>query len=152
MSVLTRLDKDPFDPAEELKALMRSSLGNGAVVSFVGLTRSEGSTSGPIKALALEHHPRLTLQSLEEIARGAAERFGVAHVRVVHRHGVLKPGEPIVFVGASSSHRRDAFDAADYLMDRLKTEAVLWKREDGKQGSVWIEPTAGDYADRNRWE
>ena len=152
MSVVARLDEEPFDPAQELAALMRSSVGEGAVVSFVGLTRSEGSKSGPIRALALEHHPQLTLQSLEEIARGAAERFGVAHVRVVHRCGSLKPGEPIVFAGASSRHRRDAFDAADYLMDRLKTEAVLWKREDGEQGSVWIEPTAGDYADRTRWE
>lgn len=152
MSVVAKLGEDPFDPAEELAALIHSSVGEGAVVSFVGLTRSEGSKSGPIKALALEHHPRLTLQSLEEIARGAADRFGAAHVRVVHRYGALKPGEPIVFAGASSSHRRDAFDAADYLMDRLKTEAVLWKREEGEQGSVWIEPTAGDYADLTRWE
>jgi molybdopterin synthase catalytic subunit len=70
---------------------------------------------------------------------------------VVHRSGTIPAGEPIVFAGAASIHRRAAFDAADYLIDRLKTEAVFWKREVGEAGSSWIEPTAADTADRDRW-
>ena len=102
--------------------------------------------------LVLEHHPRLTLKSLEEIAVEAAERFDVSQVRVVHRCGEIAAGEPIVFAAAASPYRRAAFEAADYLMDRLKTEAVFWKREEGPAGASWIEPTEGDYADRGRWE
>jgi molybdopterin synthase catalytic subunit len=100
----------------------------------------------------LEHHPRLTLKSLEDIAVEAAERFDVSQVRVVHRCGEIAAGEPIVFAAAASPHRRAAFEAADYLMDRLKTEAVFWKREEGPAGANWIEPTEADYADRGRWE
>ena len=70
----------------------------------------------------------------------------------VHRHGRVQPGEPIVFVAASAPHRRAALEAVDYMMDRLKTEAVFWKREDYSSGSTWIEPTEADYADRGRWE
>ena len=101
--------------------------------------------------LVLEHHPALTLQSLEDIAVEAAARFDVSHVRVVHRCGDIATGEPIVFAGAAALHRRAAFEAADYLMDRLKTEAVFWKREIGEAGAEWIEPTEADYADRERW-
>ena len=102
-------------------------------------------------AVVLEHHPTLTRRSLEEIAVACAERFDVSHVRVVHRCGTIPAGEPIVFAGAASIHRRVAFDAVDYLMDRLKTEAVFWKREVGDAGSRWIEPTAADHADHERW-
>ncbi len=102
-------------------------------------------------ALVLDHHPSLTLQSLQDIAVEAAARFDIGHVRVVHRCGEIAAGEAIVFAGASSLHRRAAFEAADYLMDRLKTEAVFWKREVGRSGSNWIEPTEADYADRGRW-
>jgi len=105
-----------------------------------------------LETLVLEHHPRLTERSLRDIASDAASRFEVSHVRVVHRCGEIRPGEPIVFAGAAASHRRAAFEAADYLMDRLKTEAVFWKREEGASGSRWIEPTEADYADRRRWE
>ena len=102
-------------------------------------------------AVVLDHHPALTRQSLEEIAVACGERFDVSHVRVVHRCGTVPAGEPIVFAGAASLHRRAAFDATDYLMDRLKTEAVFWKREVGEAGATWVEPTEADAADRERW-
>ncbi|MFL6731291.1 MAG: molybdenum cofactor biosynthesis protein MoaE, partial [Sphingomicrobium sp.] len=105
----------------------------------------------PIESLVLEHHRTLTRRSLENIANAAARRFEVSHVRVVHRCGEIPAGNPVVFAGAASSHRRAAFDVADYLMDRLKTEAVLWKREQGPAGSTWIEPTDADYRERGRW-
>jgi molybdopterin synthase catalytic subunit len=152
MSIEARLEEQGFDPAAELDALIRSASGDGAIVSFVGIARPQSKRGGAVDRLVLEHHPRLTLKSLRGIASEGAQRFSVSHVRVVHRCGEIAPGEPIVFVGAASAHRRAAFEAADYLMDRLKTDAVFWKREDGPSRSEWIEPTEADYADRGRWE
>ena len=140
-----------LDPPKELGELLRDAGGDGAVVSFVGVARSHSKSGTPLEALVLEHHPVLTRRSLEDIAAAAAARFEASHVRVVHRCGVVAAGEPIVFAGTSSAHRRAAFECADYLMDRLKTEAIFWKRETGEQGSEWIEPTDADYADSSRW-
>lgn len=152
MSVAARLEPAPFDPAAELAELTRKAVADGAVVSFIGLARNVTKAGEPLETLVLEHHPRLTLRSIEDIASEALRRFSISHVRVVHRCGNILPGEPIVFAGAASPHRRAAFEAADYLMDRLKTEAIFWKREEGPGESSWIEPTETDYADRGRWE
>lgn len=151
MSVTVRLDQSDFDPRDELGALLDQAGQDGAAVSFVGIARPGAKGGDPVEMLMLEHHPTLTHRSLEEIAVAAAQRFEVSHIRVVHRCGAIRPGEPIVFAGATAPHRRPAFEAADYLMDRLKTEAVFWKREVGQAGSKWIEPTEADYADRDRW-
>ena len=152
MSVIVRLEETALRPEQELAALIEQASGDGAVVSFAGIARPGSKGGEAVRDLVLDHHPALTLRSLEDIASDAAERFDVSHVRVVHRWGEVAAGEPIVFAGASALHRRAAFDAADYLMDRLKTEAVFWKREIGETGSRWIEPTAADYADRERWD
>lgn len=151
MSIVARLEERVLCPDRELGALLERASGDGAVVNFVGIARPESKAGASVDRLVLEHHPRLTQQSLQDIAVDAAERFKVSHVWVVHRCGEVPAGEPIVFAGASSPHRRTAFEAADYLMDRLKTEAVFWKREIGESGSKWIEPTDADYADRDRW-
>jgi len=151
VTVVAHLEPDVLDPQLELAELTEQARGDGAIVSFIGLARPESKRGDHIDALVLEHHPTLTRQSIEEIAVGCAERFDVSHVRVVHRCGTIPAGEPIVFAGAASVHRRAAFDAADYLMDRLKTEAVFWKREVGDAGSNWVEPTEADFADRDRW-
>lgn len=151
MSVIVRLEPRAFDPARELDKLLQTVSGDGAVVSFVGLARSLGKTGLPIERLILEHHPRLTLDSLQSIADEGVQRFAVSHVRVVHRCGEVAPGAPIVFVAAASVHRRDAFEAVDYCMDRLKIDAEFWKREDHANGSTWIEATTSDHADRGRW-
>jgi molybdopterin synthase catalytic subunit len=148
MRIDARLVHEPFDPAAELTAF--SAGGAGAIASFTGLCRPEGKDGTPIERLFLDHHPRLTEQSLREIA-GSAQRFAVSAVRIVHRCGAIAPGEAIVFVAAAAGHRRAAFEAVDNLMDRLKTDALLWKREDGVDLSYWIEPTEGDRADRARW-
>jgi molybdopterin synthase catalytic subunit len=152
MSVVARLDEQPFDPAVELQAIIGAATQDGAIVSFVGLARPMSTEGALVERLVLDHHPTLTQRSLEHIARDAAERFPVHHIRVVHRCGIVPAGEPIVFAAAAAAHRRPAFEAADFLMDRLKTEAVFWKREDGPSGSTWIEPREADYADRGRWE
>lgn len=148
---MARLDDHRLDPQQELGELLAHAGGDGAVVSFVGIARPESAVGETVDELLLEHHPVLTLKSLQEIAVEAAERFDVSSVRVVHRCGRVAAGEPIVFAGTASKHRRAAFEAADYLMDRLKTEAVFWKRETGASGSAWIEPTEADHADRDRW-
>lgn len=151
MSIVARLEERQLDPQRELGELLAQTAGDGAVVSFVGIARPQSSASGRVDELLLQHHPVLTQKSLEDIAAEAAKRFDVGCVRVVHRSGRVAATEPIVFAGAASKHRRAAFEAADYLMDSLKTEAVFWKRETGEAGSTWIEPSEADYADRDRW-
>jgi len=152
MALHTRLEHHSLVPQRELAELIAQSGGDGAVVSFVGLARGTASDGKPVQTLVLEHHPVMTIKSLEEIGADALDRFGVSHVWVVHRAGSVLSGEPIVFAAASSPHRRPAFEAADYLMDRLKTDAIFWKREEGPEGSHWIEPTQADRSDRDRWE
>ncbi len=151
MSVVARLETGVLDPQRELATLVEQACGDGAIVSFVGLARPESNQGGRVDSLVLEQHPTLTRQSLEAIAVACVQRFGVSHVAVVHRCGVIAAGQPIVFAGAAARHRRTAFEATDYLMDRLKTEAVFWKREIGEGGSSWIEPSEADFADRDRW-
>jgi molybdopterin synthase catalytic subunit len=151
MSVIALLEPDVLDPQLELAELTEQARGDGAIVTFIGLARPESKEGNAVDAVVLDHHATLTRQSLEDIAVACAQRFDVSHVRVVHRCGTIPAGEPIVFAGAASIHRRAAFDAADYLMDRLKIEAVFWKREVGESGSTWVEPTETDYANRDRW-
>jgi molybdopterin synthase catalytic subunit len=147
------LSLEPFQPAAALAAFeQRVDAGCGAVVTFTGLARGKDRGGSAVTTLFLQHHPRLTQRSLDGIAAAAAERFDVAAIDVIHRAGSIAPGEAIVWVAAAAAHRRAAFQAADYLMDRLKTEAMFWKREDGAEGSTWIEPTGQDHLERARWE
>ena len=146
-----RIAQAPFAAERELAEFIAALAGEGAVASFVGLARDRGTDGEKIERLALDHHPQLTLRSLEEIATAARARFAISSLRIVHRHGTVLPGEAIVFVAAAAMHRRAAFDAADYMMDRLKTDALFWKREETASGSRWIEPRDDDYAARERW-
>lgn len=151
MRIAVRLAHQPFTADAELADFLAALEGEGGVASFVGLARPTSSSGKPVVRLWLDHHPRLTERSLEAIAADGARRFEISAIRIVHRCGDVGPGEPIVFVAAASRHRRAAFETADYLVDRLKTDALFWKREDGPDGSRWIEPTDRDYADRDRW-
>lgn len=151
MTVQTRLESERLHPEDELAQFLAALEGEGAVVSFVGVARPADREGGAVTRLFLEHHPGLTAPSLQKIGEAALKRFEVSRVRIIHRCGALEPGEPIVFVAAAARHRRAAFEAADYLMDHLKTDAVFWKREDGPAGSRWIEPTEVDHGNRARW-
>lgn len=146
-----RLAEEPFDPAAELASFLDTAAGAGAVASFVGVARDRSRRGERVVRLFLDHHERLTRRSLDEVAGAGAARFGLTAALVIHRCGEIDAGEPIVFVAAAAPHRRAAFEAVDYMMDRLKTEAVFWKREDTVDGSRWIEPTQSDRADRARW-
>ena len=146
-----RLADEPFAAERELAEFMAGLAGEGAVVSFLGIARPRTADGEEVERLVLDHHPSLTLLSLNEIAAAAVRRFAIASLRIVHRFGAVAPGETIVLVAAAADHRRAAFEAADYVMDRLKTDAVFWKREDGPGGSRWIEPREEDYRARERW-
>jgi molybdopterin synthase catalytic subunit len=148
---MIEIKAEPFDPGTELRRFAQGCPGAGAIVSFTGIVRGSGE-AGAVAALELEHYPRFTLKTVEAIADEARSRFALIDVVILHRHGRLAPDEPIVFVAAAAAHRRGAFEAVDYLMDRLKTEAPFWKREHGPDGSRWIEARPSDAADRARWE
>lgn len=141
----------PFDPESEL-ATFRSSLQNaGGLVSFTGLVRPS-SQGGDVGTLSLQHYPGMTERGIHEAVTDAAGRWPLEAVLVIHRVGDMAPHAPIVLVATASAHRRAAFEAADYLMDFLKSRALFWKSETGAQGKVWIEPRDEDYADAARWD
>ncbi|HYJ30723.1 MAG TPA: molybdenum cofactor biosynthesis protein MoaE [Allosphingosinicella sp.] len=142
---------EPFEAAVLLADFSARAAGAGAIASFIGLVRGEND-GALVSGLELDHHPRLTERTIEAIAADAAARFDLIDVAIVHRHGALAPGEAIVFVAAAAPHRRAAFDAVDYVMDRLKTEAPFWKREQRSDGAHWLEARDSDHADRRRWE
>lgn len=146
-----RLADEPFAADRELASFAAGLAGEGAVVSFLGVARDRTGDGERVVRLVLDHHPRLTLRSLERIAAAARERFDLSSLRIVHRRGAVEPGEAIVFVAAAAAHRRAAFEAVDYMTDRLKTDAVFWKREDWAGGSSWIEPRDDDYSALERW-
>ena len=148
MGVDVRLAEQPFAPEAEL-AQFRAEQGDaGGVVSFVGQVRAgEG-----VEALELSHYAPLTLPGMQALAAAATARWALAGLLMFHRVGVLAPGEPIVLVAAAARHRRDAFAAADYVMDHLKSQAWFWKRECRAGQWHWIEPREQDAADLARWD
>jgi molybdopterin synthase catalytic subunit len=119
----------------------------GAVASFLGVAR-RGDGGG----IELEAYPGFTESQIGVLANAARERFQLRDVAVIHRTGRIAPGEAIVLVLTASAHRREAFEACDYLMDCLKSRAPLWKKEHGPDGARWIEPTARDLSDAARWD
>ncbi len=121
----------------------------GAVATFAGTVRDE---DGTVDHLYLDWYPGMTEASVEAIAQDAAARFALTAMTLLHRVGRVDRGDTIVFVAAASRHRRDALSAVDYAMDRLKSEAALWKRESGKGGERWIEPRADDAHSLERWK
>lgn len=147
MSVL--LQSGPFEPGALLTAFSAGRSETGAVASFTGLARAE---QGGTDILELEAYPGLTDAEIARIAGDAAQRFGLQDWLVVHRVGRIAPGEAIVFVATASAHRREAFEACDYLMDYLKSRAPFWKKSHGPDGARWIEPTDRDRTDVERWE
>lgn len=137
----------PFHPGQYVGPFTNAHPGLGGVCTFVGEVRGDGG----VEALELSHYEPLTLPGMQALAGRAVARFGLMGILIVHRSGIMLPGEPIVCVSAAASHRRAAFDAVDFAMDHLKSDSWFWKRE--KRGGAWgwIEPRADDYADRARW-
>ena len=146
---MVRLQAEAFDPGALLSTFCAGRNQTGAVVSFCGIARGE---AGAVSALELEAYPGFTEAEIGRFAASAQARFALHDLAIVHRVGLIAPGEVIVFVATAAAHRRAAFEAADYLMDYLKTRAPFWKKEHGPGGARWIEPIEQDQADVQRWD
>ena len=142
---------EPFDLSEEMRALTTGRTDIGAVVTFTGLCRSDG---GMLSALELEHFPGMAEDELERVMDEAEARWPLQGLCVIHRFGRIAVGEQIVLVITASAHRQAAFEAADFLMDYLKTRAPFWKKEWQQTGesSGWVEAKSADDAKLERWQ
>ena len=143
-----RVQQDDFDLGFELNALRAGRTDIGALVSFSGLVRDDTSD---LQALELEHYPGMTEKALAEIEAEAHKRWDLNATLIVHSYGPLKPGEQIMMVAAASPHRKAAFEAADFLMDFLKSRAPFWKKETGTDGAEWVDSKEDDVAALKRW-
>jgi molybdopterin synthase catalytic subunit len=146
--ITVRVQTEDFDIAAEAAALAGLSRDVGAVVTFTGLCRDE---DGRLAALELEHYPGMAEAEIRRIAAEAAERWPLHGITVVHRYGKLAPGENIVLVVTASAHRQAAFEAANFLMDFLKTKAPFWKKEHGTAQGGWVAAKAADDTAADRW-
>ena len=145
-----RIQEGDFDAAQEIAALSQGRTDIGAVVTFSGICR--GSENGaPIAALTLEHYPGMAEAEIGRHADEALSRWPLQGLTVIHRFGRIAPGENIVLVVTASAHRQAAFEAAEFLMDYLKTNAPFWKREESANGSSWVEARDHDDAAAARW-
>jgi molybdopterin synthase catalytic subunit len=146
--IITRVQPEAFDAGVEAAALAAGRRDIGAIVSFTGLVRADDG----LVALTLEHYPAMTARQLAAIAADAWARWPLLGGTVIHRYGRLVPGDPIVLVAIASAHRGAAFDAAEFLMDWLKTRAPFWKQEDRGAEQRWVAAKASDDAAAARWE
>jgi molybdopterin synthase catalytic subunit len=144
------IQREDFDPRELQAALTADDHGVGAVASFVGLVRSGGGQE-QLHHMELEHYPGMTERSIQAIVDDARQRWDIAGATVVHRIGRLAPAEQIVYVGVSSRHRGEAFQACEFIMDFLKTEAPFWKKETTESGASWVDARESDETAARRW-
>ena len=147
---LIRVQTEPFDAAAEQQALWLGDPGVGAVVTFVGLMRDLNDGVG-VSQMTLEHYPGMTEKALAAVVAEAERRWSLTGITLIHRVGVLRPQDPIVFVGVASQHRGDAFRACELLIDYLKTRAPFWKKEHTDEGERWVEARESDEAAAGRW-
>ena len=152
-SILVKVQKDQIAVGSLIEKLMDLSEREGevgAITTFTGRVRGKEETR-KVDELFLEHYPTMTEKKITKIVCNASKQFSINGCIVVHRIGKLFPGELIVFVGVTSRHRKDAFEACAYVMDFLKTEAPFWKKEKGSKGEKWIRSQDTDYLARDRW-
>src|ERR1700740_2144026 len=150
MSVIIRLQREPFDTANEIAALTRGRTDIGAVVTFTGICRAD-ENGEPIAALDLEHYPGMAEAEIGRHVEAARARWPLLGVSVIHRYGRIAPGEDIVLVVTASRHREAAFAAAEFLMDYLKTRAPFWKQVETAGGTPWVDAKAADDEAAERW-
>jgi molybdopterin synthase catalytic subunit len=146
--VAVRVQTEDFDVGAESRALQADAV--GAIALFVGTVRGMSSDNG-VTAMTLEHYPGMTEAELERIEAEARARWPLEDVTIIHRVGRLEAGDQIVLVGAASPHRQAAFDAAQFIMDFLKTDAPFWKAEERGDETSWVDARESDNAARERW-
>lgn len=143
-----RVQQAPFDMGTETNAFTASVPGAGAVVTFSGLVRDE---DGTLSAMEIEHYPGMTERALSTIREQAITRWSLVDAMVIHRFGLMTPGDQIMMVATAARHRADAFAAAEFLMDYLKSRAPFWKKETGTDGDAWVAAKDEDEAALDRW-
>ena len=150
------VQEQDFDLAQVCQSLRQQAGDPGAIVTFTGLVREiydqDADASNPVTGLFLEHYPGMTEKCLEDIARQARDRWPLQALCIIHRVGELRPGDQIVLVGTASSHRHAAFEAAQFMMDYLKSKAPFWKKQRGKTGSEWVASRDSDSEAIARWQ
>ena len=142
---------EDFDVSSLQRELLDDACEAGAVASFTGLVKTGGEHQ-QVSALELEHYPGMTERSIQAIVDEARQRWQLSAVKVVHRIGRLEPGEQIVYVGVCSAHRREAFQACEFIMDYLKTRAPFWKKETSAAGEYWVDSRESDFSAARRWQ
>ena len=143
-----KVQSEDFDLGKELAEMREGRTDIGALVSFSGLVRD---VDDALKSMILEHYPGMTEKSLEDIASQAMARWSLQDVLIIHRYGRLAPGDQIMMVAAASKHRADAFQAADFMMDFLKSRAPFWKKEETGADAVWVDAREADEDALTRW-
>jgi molybdopterin synthase catalytic subunit len=143
------VQEQSFDLGAETSSFAAAHKDMGAIVTFTGIVRD--LPDDPLIAMEIEHYPGMTEAALAEIAQTAMDRWSLGDALVIHRHGRLVPGEMIMMVATASKHRKDAFEAAEYLMDYLKSRAPFWKREITTQGETWVVSKSEDEDALTRW-
>lgn len=149
--MVIKVQREDFDISTETRALLGGRTDIGAIVTFTGLVRDHAAGE-KITAMELEHYPGMTEKQLGAIEATARSRWQLDDCLIIHRYGPLLPGDNIVLVLTASSHRKDAFEAAEYLMDYLKTKAPFWKRETTSSGPQWVKAKASDDDAADRWD
>jgi molybdopterin synthase catalytic subunit len=144
-----RVGQENFSVGDEYQWLSQCE-DDGAVVTFTGKVRNH-NLGDNVSALTLEHYPGMTEKALGEIVAEARERWPLQRISLIHRVGAMYPGDEIVFVGVTSAHRSMAFEAAEFIMDYLKTRAPFWKREATEQGDRWVDARDSDHQAAKRW-
>lgn len=145
------MQREDFDLGAELAALRAGRSDIGALVSFTGLVR-DSAGDAPIDSMELEHYPEMTRKALAAIEAEARTRWALIDCLVLHRYGKLRPGEQIMMVATAAAHRGAAFEAAEFLMDYLKSRAPFWKKESGPAGGAWVDAREADEAALARWD
>ena len=147
------IQTEDFDVSTEIAALRAGDGRVGAVCSFVGTVRDRNgpAAAGSVQAMELEHYPGMTEKAITQMIDAAHQRFDILGARVIHRVGVLQPQDQIVLVVVSSAHRGESFQACEFLMDYLKTQAPFWKKETTPDGAHWVDARVQDDAALARW-
>ncbi len=144
-----RVQGAPFDLGAEASGFAARQKGMGAIVTFTGVVRDLGE--GDLHAMQIEHYPGMTEKALEKIAQDALNRWKLGDILIIHRHGLLQASDMIMMVATASKHRADAFQAAEFLMDFLKSRAPFWKKEVTRDGADWVAAKDADEDALSRW-
>ena len=150
MTFSVSIQTEDFDVSRELAALRQGDARVGAVCSFVGTVRERNEGSA-VSSMELEHYPGMTEKAISAMLDDAQKRFDIHAARVIHRVGLLQPLDQIVFVAVTSAHRGESFQACEFLMDYLKTQAPFWKKEVTPEGARWVDARVSDDQALARW-